>query len=268
MTNLIRKYPLISYFIIAYISTWLLVMPLVLTGLGILNVNIIWHFLGPLGPTISAIIVVYISTKKEGLIRLKNSIIKWRIGIFWILFSALIMPAFLILTLLLNFAFTGNFINLGSYLVNEGITNPLSFIIWIWVGAISYGVFEEIGWRGYALPKLQEKYNPLISTIILAFGWAIWHTPMFFYRLSINMLFGWFYGLFLGAILLTFIYNSTGGSTFAAILFHISNNICWLFSIAEIQIYLTIMLSILVFIILIVWKKKLSIKPIDSMEKQ
>ncbi|MFX1418794.1 MAG: CPBP family intramembrane glutamic endopeptidase [Promethearchaeota archaeon] len=260
MTNTIKKYPLLSYFIIAWISTWILVMPLVLTGLGILSISMIWHFLGSLGPTISAIIIVYISNKKEGLKSLKDSIIKWRISIFWILFSALIMPIFLILTILLNLVFTGNFIDLGAYLLNEGIADPISIFIWIITGAVFYGVFEEIGWRGYALPKLQEKYNPLISTIILFIGWGFWHTPMFFYRFHIDMLFGWLYGLFLGAIVLTFIYNSTRGSTFATILFHISNNICWLFNIAEVQVYLTIMFTILVFIILIVWKKKLSTK--------
>ena len=177
------------------------------------------------------------------------------------------MQFFLFLAIILNLVFTGIFIDLSAYLVNEGIADPISFFMWIWVGAISYGIFEEIGWRGYALPKLQERYNPLTSTIILAVGWAIWHTPMFFYRFSIDILFGWLYGLFLGAIVLTFIYNSSGGSTLATILFHISNNICWLFNIAEIQIYLTIMLSILVFIILVVWKKRLSTKVIVSMEK-
>lgn len=260
MKKMIIKSPLASYFIIAWILTWLLVMPLVLTGLGILSVNMNWHFLGPLGPTISAIIVLYITNKTEGLKSLKNSIIKWRIGPFWILFSAFIMPVFLFLAILLNLSFTGNFIDLGAYLLNEGITDPLSIIIWVCVGALSYGIFEEIGWRGYALPKLQEKYNPLISTIILFIGWGFWHTPMFFYRFNLDILFGWLYGLFLGTIVLTFIYNSSGGSTFAAILFHISNNICWLFNIAEIQIYLTIMLTILVLFILIVWKKKLSTK--------
>jgi membrane protease YdiL (CAAX protease family) len=260
MIKIVKKYPLISYFLIAWLSTWILLLPLVLTGLGIIIVDVGWHFLGSIGPTISAIIVVYLSKKKEGLKNLKNSIIKWRIGKFWFLFSALLMPAFLILTILLNFIFTGNIINLGAYLLSEGLADPLSLVLWIWVGGLSYGIFEEIGWRGYALPKLQEKYKPLTSTIILFFGWALWHIPMFFYRLRVEIIFGWLYGLFLGTIILSFIYNSTEGSTFATILFHISNNICWLFNITEIQISLTITLTILVFIILIRWKRNLSTK--------
>ncbi|MFX0003521.1 MAG: CPBP family intramembrane glutamic endopeptidase, partial [Candidatus Hermodarchaeota archaeon] len=206
----------------------------------------------------------YISAKKEGLKRLKDSVFKWRIGVFWILFPALIMPALLILTILIDLVFTGSIIDLGAYLLNESIMDPIVLILWILVSAISYGIFEEIGWRGYALPKLQEKYNPLISTIILWIGWGIWHTPMFFYRFSVEILFGWLYGLFLGTIILTFIYNSSGGSTLATILFHISNNICWLFNIAEIQIGLTIMLTILIIVILIVWKKKLSIRKLSN----
>lgn len=258
MMNVIKKHPIASYFIIAWISTWILVLPLILTNFGFLSVNMNWHFLGALGPTISAIIVSYFSAKKKGLKELGETSFKWRVGPFWILFSALIMPFFLLLSILFNFLFTGNLINLIGYLIDNGISNPLSIFLWIWVGAISYGLFEEIGWRGYALPKLQEKYNPLIATIILTIGWAFWHFPMFLYHFSVDMLFGWLYSLFMGSIILTFLFNSSGGSAFVTILFHITNNIVWLFNIAEIQIYLTIMITIFALIILTVWKTRLS----------
>jgi membrane protease YdiL (CAAX protease family) len=260
MKNIIKKHPLSSYFIIAWVSTWLLVLPLILTEFRLISVNMNWHFLGALGPTISALIVAYISEKKEGIKKLSKTSFKWRVGVFWILFSALIMPIFLLLTIGLNLIFTGDLINLYAYLIDNGITNPISLFIWIWVGAISYGLFEEIGWRGYALPKLQEKYNPMIATIILTGGWAFWHFPMFFYRLSIQMLFGWLFGLFMGAIVLTFLFNSSGKSAFVAILFHISNNIVWLFNIVEVQMYMTIMISILAILIIIIWKTNLSTK--------
>ncbi|MHA2393132.1 MAG: CPBP family intramembrane glutamic endopeptidase [Promethearchaeota archaeon] len=257
---MIKKYPLIVYFIIAYVSTWLLALPLILNQFGFISVNPNWHFWAALGPTISAIIVTYISEKKEGIKKLRETSFKWRVGAFWIAFSILIVPFFLLLTIVLNWLFTGNVINLIAYLINNGITDPVSIIIWIWVGAISYGIFEEIGWRGYALPKLQEKYNPLIATIILTILWAFWHVPLFFYRLSIQYVFGWFFGLFMGAIVLTFLFNSTGKSAFVAILFHITNNIVWLFNIAEVQMYVTIMLVVLVLIILIIGRTQLTTK--------
>jgi membrane protease YdiL (CAAX protease family) len=260
MCKLIKKYPLASYFLIAYIATWLLALPLLLNQFGLISVNMNWHFLAAFGPTISAVIIAYISEKREGVNTLIKTSFKWRVGAFWILFSSLIVPLFLLLTIGLNWAFTGNIIDLSAYLIDNGISDPASIVIWIWVGAISYGVFEEIGWRGYALPKLQEKYNPLVATIILTILWAFWHVPLFFYRLSVQYAFGWFFGLFMGAIVLTFLFNSSGKSAFVAILFHITNNIVWLFNIAEVQMYVTIMLVILVIIILIIGRTQLSIK--------
>ncbi|MFW9866752.1 MAG: type II CAAX prenyl endopeptidase Rce1 family protein [Candidatus Thorarchaeota archaeon] len=259
---MIKKNPLTSYFIIAWITTWVLVLPLILTRFGLLSVNPNWHFLGALGPTIAAVMVVYVSEKKAGIKRLKKIVFKWKVGVFWILFSALIMPLLLLLTIGLNFIFIGNVINLKAYFIDNGVTNPVSIFLWIWVGAISYGLFEEIGWRGYALPKLQEKYNPLIATLILTIGWAFWHFPMFFYRLSIQFFFGWLFGLFLGAIVLTFLFNSSGNSAFVPILFHITNNIVWLFNIDAVQIYVTIMLIILVVIIFILGRTQLSTKKV------
>ncbi|MFW9947995.1 MAG: CPBP family intramembrane glutamic endopeptidase [Candidatus Odinarchaeota archaeon] len=262
--NVIKNHPLTSYFILACIFTWILALPLILTGLGLTSVNMNWHFLAAFGPTISALIVVYLAKGRLGLKELKERCLKWKVGVFWILFSAFIMPLFFILTILLNFLFTRTIIDLNSYMINNGLINIGSILLWIGVGAISYGIFEEIGWRGYALPKLQEKYNPLLATLILFLGWSVWHAPFFFYRFSITMIFGWLFGLFMGAILMTFIYNSSGGSALMAIIFHISNNIVWLFNIAEIQMYISIMMAILVVFILIIWRKTLSTKKIEN----
>ncbi|MFW9895035.1 MAG: CPBP family intramembrane glutamic endopeptidase [Candidatus Thorarchaeota archaeon] len=261
---MIKKHPLTFYFIIAYIATWLLALPLILTKFGLTIVNPNWHFLAAFGPTISAVLVTYASKRKQGVKDLMKTCFKWKVGVFWILFSSLVVPFFLLLAIGLNFIFTGNVINLIAYLIDNGISNPVSILLWIWVGAISYGLFEEIGWRGYALPKLQEKYNPLIATIILAILWAFWHVPLFFYRLSIQIVFGWFFGLFMGAIVLTFLFNSSGKSALVAILFHITNNIVFLFNIAEVQMYVTIFMSIFVIIILIIGRTQLSTKRAET----
>jgi hypothetical protein len=91
------------------------------------------------------------------------------------------------------------------------------------------GVGEELGWRGFALPRLQRSHSAMTSTLLLALGWAGWHLPAFFYlpsyaALGLAVLPGFFLGLFAGAIVLTWLYNSSDGSVLAVVLWHASFN--------------------------------------------
>ena len=93
----------------------------------------------------------------------------------------------------------------------------------LWV--VTFGFGEEIGWRGFALPRLQKEHNALKATIILGFAWVIWHIPTFFYlETYVNMgpflLVGMMIGIMLGEVMLTWLYNSTGGSVFMVALWH------------------------------------------------
>jgi membrane protease YdiL (CAAX protease family) len=84
---------------------------------------------------------------------------------------------------------------------------------------------EEAGWRGFALPRLQSRYGPLIGSLILAPVWALWHLPMFwvpawkFPPTLLNL------ALFILAsipltIIMTWIFNNTKGSLLIAVLVH------------------------------------------------
>ncbi|WP_042274332.1 CPBP family intramembrane glutamic endopeptidase [[Clostridium] dakarense] len=57
---------------------------------------------------------------------------------------------------------------------------PLSLIIFITPFAIIGGGLEEIGWRGFLLPKLLEKFSLIKATLIVGCVWSIWHIPMWF----------------------------------------------------------------------------------------
>lgn len=57
---------------------------------------------------------------------------------------------------------------------------PLSLIIFIVPFAIIGGGLEEIGWRGFLLPKLLENFSPTIATLVVGCVWSIWHIPMWF----------------------------------------------------------------------------------------
>jgi len=94
---------------------------------------------------------------------------------------------------------------------------------------LATGVGEELGWRGFALPRLQRTHSAMSSTLLLAIGWAGWHLPAFFYvpsytAMGLRIVPGFFLGVLAGAIVLTWLYNSSGGSVFAAALWHASFN--------------------------------------------
>lgn len=90
--------------------------------------------------------------------------------------------------------------------------------------ALAYGIGEEPGWRGFALPRLQAGRTALRATLILTALWALWHTPYFTYRyhiVGVSVYAGFFACFVAGAIWLTFLYNSSGGSVLMLILWHI-----------------------------------------------
>ena len=78
---------------------------------------------------------------------------------------------------------------------------------------INPGAVEEIGWRGFALPLLQSKFNALVASLILGLVWATWHLPAFllspYEGVSLPI---WFISVFGISVILTFIYNCTNGS--------------------------------------------------------
>jgi membrane protease YdiL (CAAX protease family) len=103
---------------------------------------------------------------------------------------------------------------------------------------IGGGGLEEPGWRGLLLPRLQERYSPLRSSLILAVFWTLWHVP-FFWWLAGDVQ-GGVLGVIVGlivyflsdiaptAILLTAIFNRTGGSLPIVILLHASINTAYI----------------------------------------
>jgi membrane protease YdiL (CAAX protease family) len=90
---------------------------------------------------------------------------------------------------------------------------------------VFYGFGEEVGWRGYALPRLQTRASALRASLALALVWAGWHAPLFVFSPGLSELdllgtVGWLLSLGLGSILLTWLFNSSGGSIAAVALFH------------------------------------------------
>lgn len=120
------------------------------------------------------------------------------------------------------------------------------------------GTNEEPGWRGFALPKLQLKFSPLIASLILGFIWGLWHAPIYLPQSESLLQFIIFLLNTLKiTIMLTWLYNRTGGSVLATALLHTIGNLSFEFIpttlAAEI---IQIIIPIMLIFIDRMWKKK------------
>ena len=86
-------------------------------------------------------------------------------------------------------------------------------------GFLGPGLFEEIGWRGFALPHLQRRYSALVSSLILGLVWSFWHFPNFPAFTPTKLAIFVPMGIVL-SVIYTWVYNSTGGSLFAVVVLH------------------------------------------------
>lgn len=229
---------LLTYFVFAYLISWTIWLPLYGHIFGWKNLHTLpyHHRLGGLGPLIASFLTSWIFNKKRGINLLLKNCFKFR-PIFYLLVA--IFSPFLIIFIatLLNYFINNSLININSLLITKEFPQFNLFIFFIY-NLIFFGYGEEVGWRGFALPRLQEKFNALNSSVILTLFWAIWHLPLFFYRpgfISMDFagIIGWLFSLLTGSILLTWLYNSSKEGILICAVFHSTINIAFSADIAN-----------------------------------
>lgn len=231
--GLLARRPLTSFFLLAYALTWLGWSPWFLSeaGVGLLpydggDLDLLFNVAGlVLGPTLAAFVVTGKAEGREGVRRLLRRIVQWRVGLRWYLFALAGIPA---IALLSAVVMPGA---LASFRVSA--VPPVLFLYLVAGPFFLFAggpVFEEIGWRGFALPRLQRRHGPLAGSLLLGVLWALWHLPLFlipdwdtphgspldvalFVVLAVGM-----------AVVFTWVFNNTNGSVLLAILAHGSLN--------------------------------------------
>ena len=226
MLNWIKRNQLMTYFILAYAISWSFEIPLALLKQGMISLFIpMWlHYFVCLGPLTAALIMTFLTEGHSGLRHLLARMFKWRVDIRYYAFFIFIPAGLFIFACLLNRLITGSWPDLrllGEVDYLPYLTPLGALSLWL----LTFGLGEETGWRGYALPHLQKTRSATVATLILGMLWAGWHLPMFFNRdtymqmgimgfpmLALSLLFA--------AMIFTWLYNSTGGSIWIAIVFH------------------------------------------------
>jgi membrane protease YdiL (CAAX protease family) len=254
----LKRHPVAAYFILAYAISWLIWTPLVASAQGWLDTQIPAgvHFLGAFGPLLAALIVTGSTGSVAGLRELVGRMVRWRVGLGWFLI-ALFSPALLfLLAIMIVRAWNGvwaDFNQFGRILELPGLGWMAAWIFW----TVTFGIGEETGWRGCALPRLQKDRSALSATLILCVLWAFWHVPMFFYKenymnMGIGGALGFFFTLLPGTIWLTWLYNSTRGSILMVALWHGAWNTALAGAEGEIPIMMSISIMVAAVLILVV----------------
>ncbi len=111
-------------------------------------------------------------------------------------------------------------------LPSSGAHTPLLAIPILFVTFFVLGTGEELGWMGYAADPMQERRSALTTGIILGLVWAIWHfVPLIQMGRTLTWIAWWTLYTVALRILIVWLYNNTGKSVFAAIVFHATSNL-------------------------------------------
>ena len=193
-------------------------------GLGLLFVTPMAQFLLPWTPNVAAVIVLRFILKEEnGVWNLVRKWAIWRVDGRWYLV--------VLLPLVLNFGVVGVFLLLGNSPPGTDIVFSIPLLLFaLGVTMVTGATGEELGWRGFALPRLQARYNALVSSVILGLIWGIWHLPLWivgpFLGVAYDLSLFWAFTLSTIAlsILITWVVNNTKGSVLFATLIHYVSN--------------------------------------------
>ena len=210
LASLIRRYPLVSFFVLAYALSW---WPAILYALDLVPQPIVGF-----GPFLAALVVLAITRGKTGVVTLLRRMVRWRVGLRWYAVALLLPVAIALAAAVFNVllgAQAPSAVELGGW---TGLFS--TFFILLLIPGLG-GTWEEPGWRGYALQRLQVGLSALLASLILGVLWAFWHLPLMAVgevpRSDIVFIISW-------TVVFTWLFNNTRGSVLLAMLMHAMNN--------------------------------------------
>ena len=219
-----------AFVALACLLSWAWVVPQVVAGLTV-RPGQGWptHFPALLGPLLASLAVTGWFYRRTGLRDLVRRMLRVRVG--WRWWLAAVSPLGILA------------VGLGvQRLLGQPWPTPTAFgrisgvpAAWGVVGVavvifVVNGFGEEAGWRGFAVAHLQTRFSPLVSALLVVPPWALWHVPQFallesFRGFSPAVVVGWVLGLTCGSVVLTWLYNRSGGSIPIVAVWHTLYNI-------------------------------------------
>ncbi len=227
------RHPLVAFFVLAFAISWTPTLPLALSrniGVGILPYEVpdalglvLYLVASFIGPSLASAIVLTVTEGRPGVTRLLKRCVQWRVQPRWYVVA---LSANLLIWLLSYSALV------GPALLTAAVRHwPLlftTFLPYVAFYILMPSIAEEPGWRGFALPRLQQRYGPLAASLILGLLHGLWHVPALmtinFGPLPLANYVPFMLIAMLTTVLYTWVYNNTDGSVLMAMLFHAAGN--------------------------------------------
>jgi membrane protease YdiL (CAAX protease family) len=221
MAHLIRRYPLVTFFILVFGLTWVVGVPRA-AGAPLVTVGQAWTW----APAIAALLAAALTGGRAAVSELGSRLVRWRVGWQWYL-VVILGPA------LFSVVVAGVYVLLGGSWAEAAppalLEGPLMMLpLFLVILTLTDGLGEELAWRGFALPRLLTRYNALAASLILGVLWALWHLPLLW--TEGNGMFHQPVWLLLmdvtaKSVLFTWVFLHTRGSVLIAMLFHGATNL-------------------------------------------
>jgi len=215
ITSSIRQYPLAAFFLLTFVLT----TPMNLIANQIYNATQSIPLALPFailsaGPLLSAIMVSAALGGKSEVLALLRKFVIWRVGWRWYVVALLLLPALHLVAIYLNVLLGAPAPGIAAFGSGSGMLGAFALrLVNPWDGPM----LEELGWRGFAQPRLQKRYTPLTANLISGLLVTLWHLP-----LILTGGYEWIYipGTMAATILFGWVYNATGGSVLLTLIMH------------------------------------------------
>jgi membrane protease YdiL (CAAX protease family) len=176
MKDFIKKHPVLTYFALTFIISWVAVfivaggIPVPADQLAILGIAIL------LGPSIASLTLIGLTSGKEGFRELLSRLLRWKVGARWYAVALLAAPLSIAAVLLALSLLSPKFI--PAILTSD---NKATLLLSGIAAGLMVGFFEELGWTGFAIPRLRLRYGVVMTGgIVVGLLWGAWHFILFF----------------------------------------------------------------------------------------
>jgi uncharacterized protein len=225
----LKRHSLAAGLILMFLFTW----PIDLANSGLMPFEVpfaVYILLG-WGFIFASLIMTGLTLGRQAVLDLLRRFLIWRVSLTWYLVAFLLFPAISLAAVFLYAFFTSSpvdFSTVFAYRIFGPSANlPLLVLPFLLFDAVTNG--EEMGWRGYVLPRLQARHSALVSSLIVGLIWGFWHLPKFLAPDSTTPFAWYMVGTVAKAILYTWLYNNTGGSLLLVTIFHAAANTAGVF---------------------------------------